>query len=90
MLLAVAKANGLEIELINEQPFEGVSAAYLSLNTLGKIPTFQGEDGFILSETIAISIYRKCSQLNINSHRYSIVCSCTPSAVYRVRFQIAT
>lgn len=63
VLFAVAKANGLEIETVSElpsnEPSKGVSAEYLNINGLGKIPTFQGEDGFILSECIAIAIYRK-------------------------------
>lgn len=64
VLLAVAKANGLELEIVLEEPSKGVSAEYLKINPLGKIPTFQGEDGFILSECIAIAIYRKYLQPN--------------------------
>jgi elongation factor 1-gamma len=60
VLLAVAKANDLEIELVNEDPREGVSQEYLKVNPLGKVPTFQGEDGFVLSECMAIAIYREC------------------------------
>jgi hypothetical protein len=37
-----------------------VSADYLKLNKLGKVPTFEGADGFVLSECIAIAVYRKC------------------------------
>lgn len=64
VLLAVAKANGLEIETVHEEPSKGVSDEYLKINPLGKVPTFQGEDGFILSECIAIAIYRKYLQPN--------------------------
>lgn len=39
-------------------PANGVSAEYLKLNKLGKVPTFEGSDGFVLSETIAIAVYR--------------------------------
>lgn len=59
MLLAVAKANGLEIEVVHEEPAKGVSPEYLNVNPLGKVPTFQGDDGFVLSECIAIAVYRK-------------------------------
>lgn len=59
MLLAVAKANNLEIELVTEDPSKGVSEEYLKINPLGKVPTFQGEDGFILYECMAIAIYRE-------------------------------
>jgi elongation factor 1-gamma len=60
-ILVVAKANGLDLELV---PTEGDSSAafnqsseYLKLNPLGKIPTFAGANGFVLTEAIAIAIY---------------------------------
>ncbi|KAL7267849.1 elongation factor EF-1 gamma subunit [Rhizina undulata] len=56
-LLAVAKENNLDIEIVHEEPGKGVSAEYLKINPLGKVPTFQGADGFVLSECIAIAIY---------------------------------
>lgn len=40
-------------------PANGLSTEYLKLNRLGKVPTFEGADGFVLSETIAIAVYRK-------------------------------
>lgn len=58
MLLAVAKANNLDIEFVKTIPHEGVSDDYRLLNRLGKIPTFQGSDGYVLTEVIAIAIYR--------------------------------
>jgi hypothetical protein len=62
-LLAVAKENGLEIEFIDTEPAKGVSADYLKLNKLGKVPTFEGADGFVLSECIAIAVYCKYAEL---------------------------
>lgn len=59
-LLAVAKENGLDIEFVESEPAKGVSTEYLKLNKLGKVPTFEGADGFVLSECIAIAVYRKC------------------------------
>ncbi|CAK3980104.1 eEF1-gamma domain-containing [Lecanosticta acicola] len=56
-LLAVAKANNLDIELVPTEPAKGVSDDYKKLNRLGKIPTFQGADGYVLTEAIAIAIY---------------------------------
>ena len=56
-LLVVAKINELDIELVPENPIQGVSAEYLKINPLGKIPTFQGSDGFTLSEAMAIAVY---------------------------------
>jgi hypothetical protein len=62
-LLAVAKENGLEIEFVDTEPAKGVSADYLKLNKLGKVPTFEGADGFVLSECIAIAVYCKYAEL---------------------------
>ncbi|KAJ4360052.1 elongation factor EF-1 gamma subunit [Didymosphaeria variabile] len=56
-LLAVAKENGLDLEFVETVPANGVSTEYLKLNKLGKVPTFEGADGFVLSETIAIAVY---------------------------------
>lgn len=56
-ILAVAKANGLDLDLVHTEPAKGVSTEYLKLNKLGKIPTFEGEDGYVLTEAMAIAIY---------------------------------
>ncbi|KAK5128791.1 hypothetical protein LTR85_000124 [Meristemomyces frigidus] len=56
-ILAVAKANGLELESVHTEPAKGVSDDYRKLNKLGKVPTFEGADGYILSECMAIAIY---------------------------------
>jgi len=56
-LLAVAKENGLDIEFVETVPANGVPAEYLKLNKLGKVPTFEGADGFVLTECIAIAVY---------------------------------
>jgi elongation factor 1-gamma len=53
----VAKANGLDIEEVIEDIVKGVSAEYLKINPLGKVPTFVGTDGFVLHECIAIAVY---------------------------------
>lgn len=58
-LLAVAKANNLDIELVQTEPAKGVSDDYRKLNKLGLVPTFQGADGYVLTEAIAIAIYRE-------------------------------
>lgn len=39
------------------------SAEYTKLNPLGKIPTFVGANGFVLTEAIAIAIYGMYTQL---------------------------
>lgn len=42
-----------------------MSTDYLKLNKLGKVPTFEGADGFVLSECIAIAVYCKCPALRL-------------------------
>lgn len=53
---AIAKANNLDLKIVvadTTQP----SIEHLKANGLGKIPAFVGEDGYTLSECIAIAIY---------------------------------
>ena len=58
-LLAVAKANNLKLDVVHTEPAKGVSDDYRLLNKLGKVPTFEGNDGYILTECMAIAIYRE-------------------------------
>lgn len=53
----MAKANKLDLEIVHTEPAKGVDTEYLKLNKLGKVPTFQGNDGYVLTECIAIAIY---------------------------------
>ncbi|WEW55389.1 elongation factor EF-1 gamma subunit [Emydomyces testavorans] len=50
---AVAKANGLDLD-IRETPR---TPDHLSISKLGKVPAFQGADGFKLFECMAIALY---------------------------------
>lgn len=59
VLLAVAKENNLDIEFIETDPGKGLSAEYKKLNPLGRVPTFEAPNGWVLSEVIAIAIYCK-------------------------------
>ena len=55
-LLAVAKENKLDIELVETKtPITDIE--YIKLNPLGRVPTFVGANGFILTESMAIAIY---------------------------------
>ncbi|KAG9247864.1 putative elongation factor 1-gamma 2 [Calycina marina] len=54
---AVAKANNVDLEIVETEPAKGVDAEYLKINALGKVPTFVGADGYVLYEAIAIAIY---------------------------------
>ncbi|QDS77758.1 hypothetical protein FKW77_004919 [Venturia effusa] len=52
----VAKANNLDLDIkIHEFPI--TDSNYLLINKLGKVPTFVGADGYVLTECIAIAIY---------------------------------
>jgi elongation factor 1-gamma len=55
-ILAVAKANKLDLEVVTVDT-KAPTAEYLKLNKLGKVPTFVGSDGYVLTECIAIAIY---------------------------------
>ena len=55
-ILAVAKANKIDLEIV-EADTKNPSADHLKASPLGKIPAFLGEDGYPLSEAIAIAIY---------------------------------
>lgn len=57
-ILAVAKANGLDLETVAVDT-NAPTPEYLKLNALGKVPTFEGQDGYVLYESMAIAIYRK-------------------------------
>ena len=56
-ILAVANANNLKLEVVHTEPAKGVSDDYRKLNKLGQVPTFEGTDGYLLTECIAIAIY---------------------------------
>ncbi len=47
----------MDLEIVETIPEKGVSAEYLKINKLGKVPTFVGADGYTLHEGIAIAIY---------------------------------
>ncbi|CCC10092.1 hypothetical protein SMACR_02671 [Sordaria macrospora] len=55
-ILAVAKANNLDIEVVNVD-LEAANEDYKKVNPLAKVPTFVGADGYTLYECIAIAIY---------------------------------
>ncbi|KAL4769292.1 glutathione S-transferase [Aspergillus nidulans var. acristatus] len=56
-ILAVAKANNLPLDIKTITSSEDATEEYLQLNPLGKIPTFVGADGYVLTESIAIALY---------------------------------
>ncbi|KAL5049300.1 hypothetical protein BDW71DRAFT_204563 [Aspergillus fruticulosus] len=56
-ILAVAKANSLALEIKTITSSQDAPGEYLQLNPLGKIPTFVGADGYVLTESVAIALY---------------------------------
>ena len=55
-MLAVAKANGLDLDVVNVD-FDNITEEHRKANKQGKVPTFIGSDGFVLTECIALAIY---------------------------------
>jgi len=53
---AVAKANNLDLNIVIREPGKP-TAEHLKAHPLGKIPAFLGDDGFAVSESIAVAIY---------------------------------
>ncbi|KAM4056039.1 elongation factor 1 gamma, conserved domain-containing protein [Hirsutella rhossiliensis] len=53
---AVAKANNIDLKIV-EVDTTKPTVEHLKANGLGKVPAFLGEDGYALSECIAIAIY---------------------------------
>lgn len=62
---AVAKANNVDLEIVQTEPAKGVSSDYLKINKLGRVPTFVGADGYTLHECIAIAIYSRSNIFTI-------------------------
>ncbi|KAI4248937.1 MAG: hypothetical protein LQ352_005802 [Teloschistes flavicans] len=58
---AVAKANNLELRIVQEPRI----AEHLEVSELGKVPAFRGEDGLKLFECVAIAIY---AAVDVTSH----------------------
>ena len=56
--LAAAKVGGLELEFVKTLPRQDTSKPeFLAINPYGKVPAFVGSDGFVLTESRAISLY---------------------------------
>ncbi|XXH00229.1 importin-alpha export receptor [Hypoxylon texense] len=55
-ILAVAKANGLDLDVV-EVDTTNPTPEFLKANPLSKVPTFVGSDGYVLTECMAIAIY---------------------------------
>lgn len=53
----MAKQDNLVLEEVETIPGTGISSDYLKINKLGKVPSFVGSDGYVLTEAIAIAIY---------------------------------
>lgn len=57
-ILAVAKANGLHLDIIHADRGDKEGYEALSkINPLCQVPTFVGADGYVLTECIPITLY---------------------------------
>lgn len=70
-ILAVAKAQGLDLDIIyaekdNKENYEKL----LAINPLGQVPVLVGKDGHVLTECIPIALYR-----TYHNHCFPIVCA---------------
>ena len=53
----MAKANNIELEYIERTPEKPFPPEYKKINPLDKVPSFEGADGYVLTECIAIAVY---------------------------------
>lgn len=57
-IVAAAKVNGVDVEVVRTMPREDTSAPeFRAKFPMGKVPAFEGADGFLLSESRAIAQY---------------------------------
>lgn len=57
-IVAAAKANGLDVEVVPTAPrTDSGKPEFLAKFPMGKVPAFEGADGFLLSESRAIAWY---------------------------------
>ncbi|KAJ5753713.1 uncharacterized protein N7511_007866 [Penicillium nucicola] len=57
-ILVAAKHNELDLELVQTQANSAAATAeFLKISPLGKVPAFEGANGYNLSEAIAIAVY---------------------------------
>lgn len=57
-VMAAAKINGLELELVTTKPVEDShKPEFLAKFPQGKVPAFEGSDGFLLTESRSILRY---------------------------------
>jgi elongation factor 1-gamma len=79
----VAKANGLDIELVDS--FAGnLHPDHTKASPLGKIPAFIGEDGFALHEILAIAIYCEFSVVMLGYLMLLSICPVPPFVMSKI------
>lgn len=57
----MAKAANLPLDVVTIASSTAAHDDYRQLNRTGKIPTFVGSDGYVLTESIAIAVYGRDS-----------------------------
>lgn len=57
-IMAIAAAHGIQLDIVQATPgHKDNFKKLLEINPLGQIPTFVGNDGWVLSECIPIALY---------------------------------
>lgn len=93
MLQIIAKENKLDVELVETKIGEGAkSPEYKKINKTGQVPSFVGADGFILTECIAIAVYRTLQSFPFAPYRdeylyqtfYSYPCQNISLLIYHI------
>lgn len=59
--MAVAKARGVDLDLVQVDYIGETRKKLLNINPLGQIPVFVAPDGFLLTECIPITLYSEWS-----------------------------
>lgn len=62
----MAKAANIPLDIVTITSSQDAPDSYRKLNPLGKIPTFVGTNGFVLSECIAIAMYSPLRPLSFS------------------------
>lgn len=65
--MAIAKAQGLKLDLVQVDHIGESRKKLLEINPLGQIPVFVGPDGFVLTECIPITLYRRGIRISVYS-----------------------
>jgi len=74
-VVAAANVNGLELEVVSTLPVQDShKPEFLAKFPLGKVPTFEGTDGLVLTESRTILKYGTYAQVPVQDVEFSYPC----------------